>query len=348
MIHAWHRDLWARLVATDGRRAHAILLAGLPGQGKRVFAEAYAGHVLCSAPGADGFACGVCSGCRLRLSGNHPDLRRLIPEADQTEAVETTSSSKTKPSTQIVIDQVRQLREQLTVTGHQSGERVVIIDPPEAMNGNTANALLKLLEEPPEHTVFVLVSSAPRRLLPTIRSRCQQWDFGRPDPAAALDWLKETMGSADPQLLALTGGMPLAAAQLAGSDGAAMRQRFVDDVSRIGRKDPIMLAGDWEAWLRSKEAVAADFDLPRLADWMLRWTWDLCATMLGAQARYFPDCQSQFDRCSAGGDRAVMLDCYNAMVQIRRVIKHPLNLRLLLEDMLLRYARAVSRPGGRS
>ena len=96
------------------------------------------------------------------------------------------------------------------------------------------------------------------------------------------------------------------------------------------------------------QAAAADFDLTRLVDWMLRWTWDLCATVLGGQARYFPDCQAQFDRCSAGADRAVMLDCYNALVQIRRVVKHPLNPRLLIEDMLLRYARAVSRPGGRS
>lgn len=348
MMHAWHRDIWARLMATGTRRAHAILLAGLPGQGKRVFAEAYAAHLLCASPAADGQACDTCSGCRLRLSGNHPDLRRLVPEAEQADAAESTSNSKSKPSQQIVIDQVRQLREQLTVTGHQSGERVVIIDPAETMNGNTANALLKLLEEPPEHTVFVLVSSAPRRLLPTIRSRCQQWDFARPDADAALAWLNETTGAADASLLALTGGMPLATAQLAATDGAAMRKRFVDDLRRIGRKDPLMLAGDWEAWLRSKEAAAADFDLTRLVDWMLRWTWDLCATVLGGRARYFPDCQAQFDRCSAGADRAVMLDCYNALVQIRRVVKHPLNPRLLIEDMLLRYARAVSRPGGRS
>lgn len=348
MIHAWHRELWGRLIATGARRAHAILLAGLPGQGKRVFAEAYAAHLLCEAPADDGLACGTCAGCRLRLSGNHPDLRRLVPEADLAEDTESAPATKGKPSSQIVIDQVRQLRDQLTVTGHQSGERVVIIDPAEAMNSNTANALLKLLEEPPEHTVFVLVSSAPRRLLPTIRSRCQQWDFARPDAAAALAWLDQSAGGADAGLLALTGGMPLAAAQLAARDGAALRQRFVDDLGRIGRKDPLMLAGDWEAWLRSKEAVAAGFDLPRLADWMLRWMWDLCATVLGARARYFPDCQAQFDRCAAGADRAVMLDCYNALVQMRRVIKHPLNPRLLIEDMLLRYARAVSRAGGRS
>ncbi len=349
MIYPWQQTSWQRLVAIGERRGHALLFAGAPGQGKRDFAECYAAHLLCERPAADGCACGQCAGCKLRLSGNHPDLLRMVPAAEQDDA--EASPGKTKPSTQIVIEQVRQLRDRLEVSAHQSGTRVVIIDPAEAMNRNTANALLKLLEEPPPQTVLLLISSTPRGLLPTIRSRCQQWDFPRPDPAQTAQWLASHAGvqtAGGDALLALCGGMPVAAADLAAADGDALRARFVADVLSMPRKDPLMLAGDWEAWLRPKKGTPDAFALPRLVDWMLRWVWDLTATHLGGAARYFPDRQHDLSALARDANRAAMLDCYNSCIQIRRAVNHPLNARLLLEDMLLRYARAVSTAGDRS
>ena len=271
-----------------------------------------------------------------------------MPAADLKEV--EAGAGKSKPSIQIVIEQVRQLRGRLEVSAHQSGARVVIIDPAEAMNRNTANALLKLLEEPPPQTVFLLVSSAPRGLLPTIRSRCQAWDFPRPDPGQTARWLTDHAGdlaaSAD-ALLALCGGMPVAAADLAAADGEALRARFLTDVLSVPRKDPLMLAGDWDAWLRPKKGAGGHLELPRLIDWMLRWVWDLTATRLGGAARYFPDRQTDLSGLARGANQAAMLDCYNSCIQIRRAVSHPLNVRLLLEDMLLRYARAVSTSGDR-
>ena len=347
MIYPWHQASWQRLVAIGERRAHAMLFAGAPGQGKRSFTESFAAHLLCEQPVAGGIPCEHCAGCRLRLSGNHPDLIRVIPAADEGEAQAVTANGKSKPSTQIVIEQVRQLRERLEVSSHQGGIRVVLIDPAEAMNRNTANALLKLLEEPPPQTVFLLVSAAPRGLLPTIRSRCQQWDFPRPDRAHTAQWLGDQTESGE-ALLALCGGMPVAAADLAKADGEALRARFLADVLSVPRKDPLMLAGDWDAWLRPKKGSSGAFDLARLADWMLRWMWDLTATLLGGTARYFPDRQSDLSVLADGANRAAMLDCYNTCMQIRRAVGHPLNTRLLLEDMLLRYARAVSTAGERT
>ena len=339
MIHPWQQALWQQVSATDARLPHALLMSGPPGQGKRDFAETFAARLLCASPDASGFACDACDGCRLRLSGNHPDLLRIVPEADLPD--EAQSGGKSKPSTQIVVDQIRQLREQLGVTAHQSDVRAVIIDPAEAMNQNTANALLKLLEEPPAGTVFLLVSSAPRRLLPTIRSRCQQWHFARPDAAHAQQWLTAQAGAGAAALLALGGGMPLAAARLAAADGVALRDRFVREITALPQTDPLMLAGDWDVWLRAKGSAEAGFDLPVLLAWMLRWVWDLAATRLGAPARYFPDCATALARIAQDSTEAAMLDCYNAFVQIHRMANHPLNVRLVLEDMLLRYAKAI-------
>lgn len=349
MIHPWLQPTWARLLGLGERLPHALLFIGPPGLGKRDLAEALAARLLCDAPGADGAACGRCEACLWRLSGNHPDLHRVVPaaEADKAEAGERAEGApeggdggKAK-SAQIVIEQIRELQAALAVTGHHSARRAVIIDPAEAMNVYTANALLKLLEEPPPGCVFLLVSSAPRRLLPTIRSRCQQWSFVRP-PAAQLAAWQAQGGGAGGGLLALVGGMPLAAQRLAESGGEALLARFIDDVGRLPGGDPLRLAGQWEAWLKSREALAAGFGLPLLIDWMQRWVSDLAALRLGGRVRFFPAQQAQLAALGGRANVAAMTNCYNEFAQIRRVAQHPLNMRLVLEDMLLRYTRALT------
>lgn len=353
MIYPWLQDTWQRLCELGPRLPHALLFVGPAGLGKRELAEALAARLLCSTPGSDGHACGRCAPCQLRLSGNHPDLYTLVPAADAESADnddardggEREPDSGKKKSSQIVIEQIRDLQQAVAVTGHQSSRRVIVVDPAEAMNPFTANALLKLLEEPPEGCVFVLVSSAPRRLLPTIRSRCQQWSFARPSPDALAQWMNAQDG-ADDDLLALTGGMPLAAQRLAGRGASALRVRFVRDLAQLPAGDPLRLAGQWDAWLKSKEALAAGFGIVQLVDWMQRWVTDLASLRLGGRIRFFPGEEGTLSALAPRSTVASVLGCYNELASIRRVAQHPLNARLMLEDMLLRYARAVtgSRP----
>ncbi|ACR01104.1 DNA polymerase III subunit delta' [Thauera aminoaromatica] len=343
MIHPWLQSTWTRLVELGERLPHALLFVGPAGLGKRALAEALAARLLCDAPGADGHACGQCEPCLWRLSGNHPDLHRVVPEAE-TAAAEGEGDGEAPgkaASTQIRIDQVRALQGALAVTGHHGSRRVVLLDPAEAMNGVTANALLKLLEEPPEGCIFVLVSSAPRILLPTIRSRCQQWHFSRPDAAALARWGAHAAADAR-ALLALGGGMPLAAERLAQGGGAAMHARFVRDIAGLQGADALRLAGQWEAWLRSKDALAAGFGLPELTDWMQRWVSDLAALRLGGRVRFFPAQEGVLAALASRMSVAAASACYNEVAQIRKVSRHPLSLRLVLEDMLMRYARAVA------
>ncbi|TVT54805.1 MAG: DNA polymerase III subunit delta' [Azoarcus sp. PHD] len=344
MIQPWLQPTWGRLVALEGKLPHALLFVGAPGLGKRELAESLAARLLCESPLADGHACGRCDACLWREAGNHPDFYRVVPAAaaDQADAGEDApagDATGAKPkSSQIVIDQIRELQSALAVTGHHSAQRVVVLDPAEAMNTFTANALLKLLEEPPEGCSFLLVSSAPRRLLPTIRSRCQQWSFPRPDATQRAAWLAgertEMQG-----LLALAGGMPLAAKRLAEQGGVGLLERFVRDLS--GDPDALRLAGQWEAWLKSKEALAAGFGLSTLVEWMQRWVADVVSLRLGGQVRFFPAQEKVLSALAGRMSVAAASSCYNEIAQIRRVATHPLNLRLFLEDMLMRYARAV-------
>ncbi len=351
MLQPWMQASWARMLDLGERLPHALLFVGPAGLGKRDLAEALAARLLCDAPGGDGHACGRCTACRWRLSGNHPDFYRVVPAADAEAAAMSEdggeqgadgkeAGGKAK-SSQIVIEQIRALQAALTVTGHHGTRRVVVVDPAEAMNVFTANALLKLLEEPPVGCVFLLLSSAPRRLLPTIRSRCQAWAFARPGAAELAAW-QSAHSAVGADLLALCGGAPLAAERLAAVGGADLLRRFVADLSQPGGADALKLAGQWESWLKSKEALAASFGLPQLIDWMQRWVSDLAALRLGGRVRFFPAQERMLAALAGRASVAAVVGCYNELAQIRRVAQHPLNARLAIEDMLLRYMRMAT------
>jgi DNA polymerase-3 subunit delta' len=156
----------------DGKRLHhAWLLAGPEGIGKALFAEKAALRVLAQgqgpveAPGLDVPDCHPAA--KLVAAGSHPDLMKL-------ERLVKETSSTGELARSISVDQVRGLQRLFSTTASLSPWRVVIIDAIDDLERNAANALLKNLEEPPPHSLFLLVSHAPERLLPTIRSRCRQ------------------------------------------------------------------------------------------------------------------------------------------------------------------------------
>jgi DNA polymerase-3 subunit delta' len=106
--------------------------------------------------------------------------------------------------------------------------------------------------------------------------------------------------------------------------------------------DPLRLAGRWEDWLKKdRAALAAGITLLTLVDWMQRWVSDLSALRLGGQARYFPAEARNLSGLAARMSVAGACSCYNDLINIRRVAARPLNPRLFLEDMLMRYTRGI-------
>jgi DNA polymerase III subunit delta' len=152
---------------------HAWLLAGPKGVGKASFAHAAARRVLADAAAPSSGLPGVDSEdehpiVKLVEAGSHPDMRRL----------ERVVNDKTgNLNRNIKVEQIRELGEFLSLSAALSPWRVVIIDTVDDLEPSGANALLKMLEEPPSNTLFFLVSHAPGRLLPTIRSRCRRLEF---------------------------------------------------------------------------------------------------------------------------------------------------------------------------
>ncbi|RKY66998.1 MAG: DNA polymerase III subunit delta' [Candidatus Latescibacterota bacterium] len=173
-----------RSMFSSGMVPHALLVHGPEGSGKHLFALALAQTFLCESP-EGGLPCGRCRSCSLSASFEHPDLHILWPAPSSLSPEEEVSFRRAlaedpyavpRPSGSlgIAIDRVRGLQRQLSLRPYRGRGKVGILFDAECMRPEAANALLKTLEEPPQGTLLVLTSSAPERLLPTVRSRCQE------------------------------------------------------------------------------------------------------------------------------------------------------------------------------
>ncbi len=312
------------------RLPHAILIQSAEGSGELEFAQTAAQSLLCERPRADRRACGECQACAWFSLGNHPDFRLIVPESLGPEPAEEGAEPGKKRSDQIRIEQIREIADFLAVGTHRAGLRVLLVYPAEAMNANTQNALLKSLEEPPPATVFLLVTTQPDRLLPTVRSRCLRFTLPPPEPEGALRWLKEQGVGQPEEALAAVGGAPLAALKSAETEGD--RLAFIEGMART-RFDPIALA----------ETVQR-VPLWDLVGWLQRWSFDLLLARATGRVRYHVGREKSIAEIAERCDAAGIASYLRRLAQAKALARHPLNAKLFVEDLLLQYQRLVGRP----
>lgn len=214
-------------VANPAAMTHAWLVTGPPGSGRSVAARAFAAALQCPQGG-----CGVCQACTTTMAGTHPDVTLLATE-----------------KVVITIDEVRDLI--MTASRSPSGGRwrVIIIEDADRMAERTTNVLLKTIEEPPPHTVWVLCAPSVQDVLPTIRSRCRGVVLRVPPPEAVADLLVRRDG-ADPAT-ALSAARAAQshvglAKRLARDAGARERRTAVLSIARRirGVGDAVLAAGE--------------------------------------------------------------------------------------------------------
>ncbi|HEX8087898.1 MAG TPA: DNA polymerase III subunit delta' [Blastocatellia bacterium] len=143
----------------EGRIGQGLIFAGQRGVGKHQFALALAQAVNCASP-KNGDACGECLSCRKVASREHPDVHTISPDGQF-----------------IKISQMREMSQEAQYRPYEGRRRVYVIDDAERLREEAANSILKTLEEPPESSLILLVTSKPYALLETIRSRCQMLSF---------------------------------------------------------------------------------------------------------------------------------------------------------------------------
>lgn len=334
MKFEWHTALWNGRFG-KGALPQSILFTAMRGTGESGFAERVAASRLCAQPLPDGDACSVCDDCRWFAARTHPDFRRLDPEfaqeAEVTGAEEDPAADKKKARTQISVDEVRAAADFLRLAAHRGRARVVLIHPAHVMHIAAANALLKVLEEPPAGALFLLVTSQPARLPATIRSRCVAIALPKPTPAQAAAWLA-TAGLQDADLaLAQVGGAPAAALAL-GERYWAVREGLMP-----------FLTGRDRSWLDAAARIV-DTDLAHLVHVLQTWCWDLAAARFHGSVRYHRDRSTELGRTATTVEPIELADFARQLTGARRLLGHPLNPKLFAEDLLMSYSRLLPKP----
>ncbi|MCA3056713.1 MAG: DNA polymerase III subunit delta' [Rhodocyclaceae bacterium] len=333
-ILSWQKQPLSELIARGEKLPHALLIHGRSGVGKIEFARALAQSLLCESP-QDGFACGECPACGWFREGNHPDFRELLPEsmldeASTDEVAADADDKDKKKSREIKIDQIRAIADFMMLSTHRDGYRVLLVHPAEAMNIAAANALLKTLEEPAARTVILLVSDQLGRLLATIRSRCQRVLVPAPDTQTALAWLNTQGMSNAENALAAAAGAPLDAIAFGNADYQSARLAFVATLAEPDF-DYVLSAQNFEKT-----------DLPSLLGWMQTWTNDLIRQKMLGQINHHRDHARAVEKIARNIDLPKVFRFESELRQSRRLINHPLNTRLLLEQLFIAYKQAIS------
>lgn len=206
--------------ANSHRLHHGWLLTGPRGVGKATLAWAIARWLLAGAEGET-----------LTVDPDHPVARRVLALSEpRLHLVRRTTDEKTgRLRAQIVVEDIRRLLAFFHMSAAEGGRRIAIIDAADEMNTSAANALLKMLEEPPSGAVILLISHQPARLLPTIRSRCRELRLLPLSPEDLGRALRDLHVDDDAEkLAALAGGSVGEALRLSGQDGLALYQQIVD------------------------------------------------------------------------------------------------------------------------
>jgi DNA polymerase-3 subunit delta' len=329
--YPWQMALSRKLGHMRSRLPHSLLLQGRGGIGKLDFAMAYAQSLLCEQPQADCVACGACQSCNWFSQNNHPDFRLLEPEEESVSDGSAAAPSKASKKLQISVDQVRELADFLTLSSHRAGLRIILLHPAEALNPSSANALLKMLEEPPPGVLFLLVTHQPQRLLPTIRSRCSKLAMPIPSHAEAEQWLqRQGVGNAA-ERLAYCGGAPLQA--LAMEDGSAKQQKELHALLEQGLgMDPY-----------AATALCMRESLLQAVEMLQKWIYDLLSLRLTGTARYHPLLAAPLQALAERVDLPQLLDFQRVLNEARRLAQHPLNMELQTESLMFQYTQIFSK-----
>ncbi len=311
------------------RLAHAYLFHGEAAIGKRLTATRLVQTLFCdqSWPADRPDSCGVCRSCRQVESHIHPDVMVIEPDRELA-------------TPQIKIEQVRDIEHQFIYRPLMGERKVCVIDDADRLTIGAANALLKTLEEPPGHGLFVLISSRPQALPITIRSRCQSLRFTTPartQVEAALI-LKRNIPPDDARFLAVVTDGRIGEALTTDLDDLRARQRdCLDLVAPATLTSTTALLSAAESWAKADRA-------DELLHWLGRWIRDLVLVRVGGHHDHLLHLEqlTQLQEDTRRADVTLLVELLSDIERTQQQATRHLNLQMALETTLLRLREALA------
>lgn len=336
-MYSWQNNQWQHIMqqraqSPISKLPHALLLRGRAGTGKHDFALNLAKTILCQSKKNSDAACGNCPSCHWFSEGTHPDFMLIGPEDAEIadDGITSTTKKKSTKKTQIAVAKIRKLIDDLSLSSHQSNNyRVIIISPADALNITTANALLKLLEEPPASTLLLLVTSQPQRLLATITSRCQIVDMPLPNRAESIDWLGLQKINNAELLLDLAGGAPLLAVLMA--EDSDITVQLTKNLALGAKLDPFACA-----------PLFLNLGMERAIEVLQKWLFDLQTYYQTQTLHYYSQQAVALQVLSKSVNLKLLIDFQDKLLEAKKTAQHPLSNEVQLENILLQYVKIFS------
>lgn len=307
-LYPWQKSDYNYLLKLKKRMPQALLLYGASSLGTKQLALNFVRSVLCQDSGIDGEFCGKCNSCVLIANESHPDLYNLTLEPDEKS---------------ISIASIRNVVEFLATSTHLGQNKVVLIDDVGLLNINSANALLKILEEPPHYTVFVLLSDNINKLLPTIISRCHKYKITSPNNAEAIKYLANK-------------DIPNLEFWLNYYDNSPLFELEIDDeqLTNIINTLSTPSVENIYSFINSYDIKKSQF----LCEFLEKWICDLARYKMSGKLYYFVQYKSSFDKLADKLNTVekifYLLDKLTFLIEWSN---HPLNFKLQLENIFFQY-----------
>jgi DNA polymerase III subunit delta' len=307
------------------RVAHAYLLEGMRGTGKREIALLFTKTLFCHDL-VDGFKpCEACSNCKRINNGNHPDVHIVEPEG-----------------LSIKVDQIRSLQTEFSKKGVESLKKVYLLVHADKMSVSASNSLLKFLEEPSTGTVAFLLTEQPQQILPTILSRCQVLSFQPLSPQAMTKQLIENgvEPRRAPLLAQLTNSLDEALA-LNVDDWFAQAQKIVLKLYEVLKRNPleamVTLQGEWFLHFKEKEQIHRGLDL------LLLIFKDLLYIQIDRHEQIVFLAESErLEQFALHTSRRRLTEQMSAILEAKRKLQANMNPQLMMEQLVLKLQEGSS------
>ncbi len=305
------------------RLAHAYLFAGPPGIGKHLTARQFAKAVCCPVEATE--ACDTCTACKKIDADNHPDVLDIAPDGAS-----------------IRIEQIRTIQQRLSYRPYEQDRIVIILDGCELLTPPATNALLKTLEEPPGHTLLLLLTNHKTALPLTITSRCQLVPF-RPLTPAHLRTIIERQGTIEREdatfsVMMARGGLTTAE-QITGA--LAARSQAQDLLTEVIHHDAQAV------FLRARQLAGKREQCDALLDWLILLCRDLVMLNVApSRPLYNDDLRSDLEPLARQVSVDPLLEICTLAEQLRQYLGMNLNPQLLFERFVMRFEQLMGQPQG--
>lgn len=304
-----------------GKMAHAYIFEGPIGCGRRKTALALTQAIFCKEMSDD--ACGICPSCRKVAAGNHGDIHFVEPLPDKRD---------------ISIAQLRDIQRELALRPYEAPRKACIMEPADRMNTNSANSLLKTLEEPPGNAIIILLTENADILLPTIRSRCQLVRFS-PLSAEHVCQLLEKQGM-DPEAASLLAQM---------ADGSMQKALELDNDSLNERRETLLK----HFYALSLNRIVTVFDASEALsgnrdetletlDMLLSIIRDVVHIAAGSGEIINSSIRQQLEQLAFRLNMESSLRLADDILETRRAVQRNANAKLALDNLFIRVAAAIT------